>query len=123
MKLQVTKYLAIELTEPNELVELMSEEDKLHFMQSLSSHEIIIKHVADQIINGSTDDGYSGSFSMVKSKPDTALQTAIRDISINSSEIAKSEIESLQNTLAAAEKVRDEYMNKYYDLYHGRMSK
>lgn len=123
MKLQVTNYLAIELTEPNELLELMSEDDKLHFMQSLSSHEIIIKHVADQIISGCTEDGYSGSYSSVESKPHTALQTAVRDISINSGEIARKEIESLQRALAAAEKARDEYSNKYWDLYHGRMSK
>lgn len=123
MKLQVTNYLAIELTEPNELLELMSEDDKLHFMQSLSSHEIIIKHVADQIINGYTEDGYSGSYSGVESQPHTALQTAVRDISINSDEIARKEIEILQKALAAAEIARDEYSNKYWDLYHGRVSK
>lgn len=123
MKLQVTKYLAIELTEPNELLELMSEEDKLAFMQSLSSSESVIKHVSDQIIIGCTEDGYSGSFSGVESKPHTALQTAVRDISINSSDIAKNEIESLQRALAVSEKVKDEYMNKYFDLIHGRMPK
>ena len=123
MKLQVTNYLAIELTEPNELLELMSEDDKLHFMQSLSSHEIIIKHVADQIISGFTEDGYSGNYSGVESKPHTALQTAVRDISIKSGEIARKEIESLQRALAVTEKVRDEYSAKYWDLYHGRMPK
>lgn len=123
MKLQVTNYLAIELTEPNELLELMNEDDKLHFMQSLSSHEIIIKHVADQIINGCTEDGYSGSCSAVSSKPSTALQAAIREISINSSDIASGEIKSLQDALERMECLKDEYMNKYFDLYHGRVPK
>ena len=120
MKLQVTNYLAIELTEPNELLELMSEEDRLHFMQSLSSSESVIKHVVEQIIYGCTEDGYHGSKSSVDSEPHTALQIAVRDISINSSDIARKEIESLQKALAASEKAKDEYMNKYYDLIHGR---
>ena len=123
MKLQVTNYLAIELTEPNELLELMNEEDKLDFMQSLSSSESVIKHVSDQIINGCTEGGYSGSYSAVSSEPSTALQSAIREISINSSDIASGEIKSLQDALARMEHLKDEYMNKYFDLYHGRMPK
>ncbi len=123
MKLQVTNYLAIELTEPNELLELICENDMIEFTQSLSCYDSVIKHVAEQIINGCTDDGYHGSKSSVDSEPHTALQIAVRDVSINSGEIARREIESLQRALAAAEKVRDEYSNKYWDLYHGRMPK
>lgn len=120
MKLQVTKYLAIELTEPNELLELVHPDDMVDFTQSLSCRDEVVKHVADQIIHGFTEFGYHAGISQVESEPSTALQKAVREVSLKSSDIAKQEIESLQRALANAEKQKDEYMNKYYDLYHGR---
>lgn len=123
MKLQVTKYLALELTEPQELIELISPEDLVEFTQSLSCWDEVIKHVAEQIIHGQTEGGYSGSETLTQSKPSTPLQSARRDIAINSSDIAKREIEGLQKSLAVMEKLKDEYMNKYFDLYHGRVPK
>lgn len=121
MKLQVTKHFTVELSEPNELIELMSEDDKINFMQSLSCHDSVITHVADQIIHGQTRDGYSGSETITKALPCTALQSARREIAINSSDISSSEIKSLQRQLAEVEKLKDEFMSKYYDLYYGRV--
>jgi len=121
MKLQVTKYLALELTEPQELIELISPSDLVEFTQALSCWDEVIKSVADQIINGQTKDGYCGSETPTQSTPSTPLQSVRRAIAINSSDIAKNEIESLQIALARMEELKEEYMNKYYDLYHGRM--
>lgn len=117
MKLQVTKYMTIELTEPNELIELISEDDKVDFMQSLSCHDVIIKHVADQIIHGCTDDGYSGSETMVSESPSTPLQAARREIAVNASDVANKEIKALERALKHSKEQCDEWNRKYFELY------
>ena len=116
MKLQVTKYLAIELTEPNELLELMSEDDKVEFMQSLSCHDSVIKHVADQIIHGCTEDGFHGSIAMVDDNPSTELQKAQREIAMSLSDIARMEIYELVCAVKHHKKQADEWCKKYHDL-------
>ena len=118
MKLQVTPYMAIELTEPNELINLINEDDRVHFMQSLSCHDEVFKHVADQIINSMTVDGYSASQTIVKPNPTTALQSAVRQVAHMSSDVASKEIERLERELQRVSKLCDEFQDKYYDLYH-----
>ena len=120
MKLQVTPYLSIDLTEPNELIELISDEDKLHFMQSLSCDDIIIKHVADQLVHGCTEDGYHGSLGSNTSEPSTPLDVAKREISKSYSDFVRKEITSLENELKRQEASTLEFTNKYYDLLHKR---
>ena len=117
MKLQVTQHLAIELTEPNELIELMEEGDKVDFMQSLSCHDSVIKHVADQITTGMTDGGYSGSETITQSKPSTPLQSARREVAKLSGDVAKKEIERLERELERMTEQRDEFQDKYFNLY------
>lgn len=114
MKLQVTKYLAIELTEPNELLELMDEDDKVEFMQSLSCHDSVFKHVADQIIHGCTEDGFHGSIAMVSDNPSTPLQKAQREVAMSLNDIARREI----NELAIAVKYHKEQADKWCKKYH-----
>lgn len=116
MKLQITKYLAIELTEPNELIELIDDKDKVEFMQALSCHDVIFEHVADQIINGCTDDGFHAATSLVKSNPSTPLDRAKRRVGLMASDIAESEISNLERALERAEMQKEEFMNKYYEL-------
>lgn len=121
MKLQITPYLAIELTEPNELIELISDEDKVDFMQSLACDDIIIKHVTDQLIGGCTDGGYYGSSVWSsESEPSTPLDIARRAIAKSYSKFALDEITSLESSLKRSNESKDEYMNKYYDLLHKR---
>ena len=117
MKLQVTEYLAIELTEPNELFELISDEDKIDFWQSLSCDRIIFKHVADQIIHGCTEGGYHATMSFGH-EPTEPLDVAIREVSKLSGGIAKREIESLEARLECEYLEKKKYMDMYYDLYH-----
>lgn len=116
MKLQVTKYLAIELTEPNELIELIDEDDKVEFMQSLSCHDVAIKHVADQIIHGCTSGGHSGSEGVISESPSTPLQKAKREIALSSSDIASREIRNLERALGSQKERFNELENKYYEL-------
>ena len=117
MKLQVTKYLAIELTEPNELIELISDEDKIDFWQSLSCDDIIFKHVADQIIHGCTEDRYHATMSFGV-EPTQPLDVAIREVSKLSGDVAKREIEKLEARLEREVSEKDKYMDMYYELYH-----
>ena len=118
MKLQVTPYLAIELAEPNELIELIDDDDKVDFFQSLSCDNIIFKHVADQIISGCTDDGYHGSIGQTSDNPNCPLQIAQRDIAKSANDIASREIDNLELMLNATKKDLGEMTDKYYDLYH-----
>lgn len=120
MKLKVTDYLTIELTEPNELIELISDEDKLHFMQSLSCDEVIIKHVTDQLVHGCTEDGYHGSIGSNVSEPSTALDKAKREIAKSYSGFVRKEVARLEIELKRQKETSDEWINKYYDLYHKR---
>lgn len=118
MKLQVTTYMAIELTNPNELIELMEEQDKVEFMQSLACHDSVIKHVADQIVYGMTDGGYSGSETITEPEPSTPLQSARREVTNLSCDVARKEIERLERELKRKIEQCDEFQDKYYELYH-----
>ena len=118
MKITISKYFSMEFSEPNELLELIEDEDKIHFLQSLSCNESVFIHVADQIISGCTENGYHGSISEVQSAPNTALQNAVRIIAKNASVIADEQITELERKLKEMEKSNAEWQDKYYDIYH-----
>ena len=118
MKITISDNFSMQFSEPNELLELIDEEDRIHFLQSLSCHESVFVHVADQIINGCTEDGYSNYIGEVQSTPNTSLQLAIRRIAKNASEIANEQIVELERKLKAMEKSNAEWQDKYYDIYH-----
>jgi hypothetical protein len=119
MKITISKYFSMEFSEPNELLELIEDEDKIHFLQSLSCNESVLKHVADQIMYGCTEGGYHASIGEVKSEPNTILQNAVRIIAKNSSDIADSQITKLELKLKELEESNNEWRCKYYDLYNG----
>ena len=118
MKITISKYFSMEFSEPNELLELIEPEDKIQFLQSLSCHESVFNHVADQIINGCTEDGYSNCIGEVKSMPNTSLQLATRRIAKNASEIANSQIKELESKLKSMEESNSLWQDKYYNIYH-----
>jgi len=120
MRIEISKYFAMEFSEPNELIELISEDDKVDFMQSLSCHEAVFNHVAEQIVNGCTDGGYSACIGEVQSTPNTNLQSAIRRVAKSASDIAKHQIGELELKLKRMEKSNSEWQSKYYDLYHSQ---
>ena len=109
----------MEFSEPNELLELIEDEDKIHFLQSLSCNKSVFKHVADQIISGCTENGYHGSIGEVQSTPNTILQNAVRIIAKNASAIADKQITELEIKLKQLENSSSKWQRKYYDLYHG----
>ncbi len=118
MKITISDNFSMQFSEPNELLELIDEEDRVQFLQSLSCHETVFVHVADQIIHGCTEDGYFSSTGEVQSTPNTDLQLAVRRIAKNASEIADGQIVELERKLKAMEKSNAEWQDKYYDIYH-----
>jgi hypothetical protein len=118
MKITISDNFSMQFSEPNELLELIDEEDRIHFLQSLSCYESVFVHVADQIINGCTEGGYSNYIGEVQSTPNTSLQIAVRRIAKNASEIASEQIVELERKLKAMEKSNAEWQDKYYDIYN-----
>lgn len=102
-----------------DILSSLTGEQEQQLIEQLSCSDTIIKHVSDQIINGSTCEGYSG-FISCDAGTSTALDHAVRAVAKSSSELATSEIESLELALKRATARADEYTNKYYDLIHGR---
>ena len=115
MKLEINSYMSIEVSEPNELLELMSDDEKLELIESLSCRESVIKHVADQLIHGCTENGHSGWKSYGES-PDTATQLAIRSLIENINSLAYQEIQRLES-LVKSEKETTKY---WVDKFHAR---
>lgn len=97
------------------LLELVPDDRLPELIESLSCAEAIIQHVCDQIVYGCTENGYSGSWC---TNGDTALQKAKTHIALNSSDVAKLKIESLELEIRCVKKNEEMYMNKYFDLYH-----
>ena len=118
MKITISKYFSMKFSEPNELLELIEDEDKIHFLQSLSCNESVFKHVADQIISGCTEGGYRASTGELQSTPNTILQNAVRIIAKNASAIADEQITELERKLKEVEDSSEEWRNKYYDIWH-----
>ncbi len=95
-----------------DILDKLDGESKVEFIETLACDEVIIEHVASQIITGLTSGGYSGAKSyMAYHEPTTALDKATREISKISSDLARKEIEKLEFALKESEK-------KYYELLY-----
>lgn len=93
-----------------DLLDSVSAESKVELIESLSCDEAILKHVVDQILDGWTENAYHGSEACtVESKPRYSLDFARREISKRAGEVAKTVVESLEKSLAAAERRIREY--------------
>lgn len=99
IKLMVNSNVSVNISEPNELLELMTGDDKIQLIESLSCHDEVIQHVVDQIshLHGCTENGHSGWSSKVMGS--TVLDKARADIAISSSKLAEDAIKSLQDTI------------------------
>jgi DNA mismatch repair ATPase MutS len=92
-----------------ELIEYLPKEKLLEFMESYACHDVIIKHVTDQILEGWTENmNCGGTGYPVPANPQHGLDWARREISKNSSELAKEEIGKLEAALLQ----RDEHIQK-----------
>ena len=100
-----------------DLLKTMEGTNKIELIDALACEDEVIKYVADQIIYGSTELGSHGSeyFGGDTLSP---LQEAKRAISISANDIANREIRGLEFSLKMAKMHQNEYMNKYFELYH-----
>lgn len=92
--LSVNLYDVFESLSPEELIELVD---------SLACTDAVIKHVADQIIDGWTELGSHGGKSAGNHTAYGALDEAIRRVAEASGEVAKKEIAALCDSLKRVE--------------------
>lgn len=103
----------------HELLRLVKDEEKVRLIEDLSCDEAIIKHVADQILDGFTENIYSGAEECGAShNPFCALDKARREISKRSSQIAKMEIEKLEKALKQTKDELYQLREKIYNAKH-----
>lgn len=101
------------------LLEIMSDADKLALVEVLACDDAVIKRVAEQILDGYTENGSHGPRSL-SHEPSTPLSIAIRRTAKLAGEVAKREIEDLERRAAEQARIAEEYSQKYWDLYHQR---
>ena len=118
MKLEINSYMSIEVTEPNELLELMSDDEQIELIESLSCRESVIKHVSDQLIHGCTENGHSGWMSYGES-PQTATQLAIRGLIENINNMAYQEIQRLESLVKGEKEATQYWVDKFHSKSGG----
>lgn len=87
------------------LLEAMPVDERMKLADTLACTDAVITFVAQQIIDGWTEQGSHGSKGSVQAEPHPGgLDWAIREVSMHSGLIAAKEILRLQEALAAKEK-------------------
>ncbi len=103
-----------------ELFENLGLVQKQVVAETLACDDDIIKHVADQLLGGWTENGYHGG-KVGDANPSTPLDIARQRIALGCGDIAKETIEALQRALDSEKKMCQEYVRKYHDLQDGRV--
>jgi hypothetical protein len=84
----------------HDLLQYVDKETKLEMIESLSCDDTIIKHVTEQIINKWTENCYSGgSNCTASSEVHLGLDWAWREVAKRSGDVAKREIERLEEAI------------------------
>lgn len=84
----------------HDLLQYVDKETKLEMIESLSCDDTIIKHVTEQIINKWTENCYSGgSNCTASSEVYLGLDWAWREVAKRSGDVAKREIERLEEAI------------------------
>lgn len=83
-----------------QLLQAMDEKSKIAFIESLACDDAVIKHVTDQILEGWTESGCHGS-QLCTASPQAyhGIDRAWRQVAKRSDEVAKKEIERLEDAL------------------------
>ena len=83
----------------DDVLRLMSFEDKRRLADTLACNDDVIKFVTQQIIEGWTELGSHGIVSSAESEPYHGLPWAIRQVAVRANEIAAREIAALARAL------------------------
>ena len=93
----------------------LPEDSVLGLIESLSCSEVVIKHVADQLLEGWTESGYCGS-TCINLKPSTEINIARDKISKGAGDIAKNRILELELLVKQAEDLTSAGWDAYHKL-------
>lgn len=93
-----------------EVVAELTDAEKLELAEVVACDDSVIKFVAQQILDGWTENGsFGGKFCTAHADPGHGLDWACRQVALRAEEVARKEIERLQDALRFSEK-------KYSDL-------
>jgi len=93
----------------HDLLDSVREENIAEFLESVSCNDKVIKHVTDQILDKWTENCYSGGAAVTAdADPRWGLDKAWREVAKRSGEVAKREIERLEEAL---KRRNEEYFN------------
>jgi hypothetical protein len=109
----------------HEMLQSLEGEDRLAAIDDLSCNDEIIKHVTDQLLDGWTEGGSSGS-SYFPSRADvdreTPLCAARRRIANGANEVAKAEIERLCRTINFYEEAEAKRLKEAQEEFYRRQT-
>ena len=97
------------------LIHDLPREKHLILAESLSCSDTVINHVMDQVLEGCTENGFSGGWSTGYNEP---LQIYRKRIAECSSDVAKSQMAELDRQIERLKKERDNYRDMYLELNH-----
>jgi hypothetical protein len=100
------------------LFQSISDESKLILIESLSCEDAIIKHVADQIVDGFTENVYSGSSGYGEIEHLSPLDEARRKVAKGAGELSNKIIAELEWRVKREKENAQKYMDAYYKMYH-----
>lgn len=104
-----------------DLLDGMSLEEKRELIESLSCQGDVVEFVGQQIIDKWTENGfYSGVSCIATAEAYHGLDKVWRDVAKASGEVAKREIERLEDAVRSAEKLSDAGWAKYHELFNRR---
>lgn len=107
----------------HELLSSLTGEDRIAAIDDLSCDDEIIKHVTDQLLEGWTEDGSSGSSGFparADSERETPLCAARRRIAEGANEVAKAEIERLCRSLRFYEEADEKRRKEAEEAFYAR---
>lgn len=94
-----------------------SDNFKLELAERLSCEDTIITHVMDQVFNGCTENGYSGSEVIDNLRVNSALQQARERIRLQGNQLLIKEIKRLREVLENRQSYQDNGWKEYHKLY------
>jgi hypothetical protein len=99
-------------------LEYLPTDQKLKLIETLSCNEEIIKHVADQLLEGFTQNTCCGADNSGEVNPTYQLNIQRRRIAEMAGEVAKKEIADMLRNLERAKENEKKYSDKYWKLWH-----
>lgn len=95
-----------------------SDDFKLELAERLSCEDAIIKHVMDQVFDGYTENGYSGSEVIDNLRLKSALQQARERVRQQGNQLMLKELKRLREVLENRNRYAESGWKEYHKLYN-----